>query len=150
MTSSEDRMEREIDAAVEMSHNLIASYVAWGERIKNPSTHSMMYGEILDFVNFRMETADSCLGLISNRKIADSLGLSRSLLENYLLLMLMCRGRKYFQLQDLSAKTPQEFAAYLKQQQDDLEARRAAGDTSCLAVEKYPRAALHIKIGRAH
>jgi|GEM_PF-3939268 len=99
-----------------------------------------MYGGLLDFVNFRMETADTCLQLIENRKIADSLALSRTLLENYLLLILMSRGSKYFQLQDLSALSEAEFKARLKKQQQDLEQQRAEGKTNCLAVEKYPRA----------
>ncbi|WP_435601421.1 hypothetical protein [Streptomyces sp. C10-9-1] len=84
---------------------MISKYAAWGGNIRHGEIHYALYDEMLEFVNFRAETADSCLTLIENRKIADSLGLSRSLLEHYLLFVLMCRGRKYFQLQDLSSLT---------------------------------------------
>ncbi|MFD8611971.1 hypothetical protein [Streptomyces sp. NPDC059631] len=70
---------------------------------------------MIDFANFRMETADSCLKLIEAGHIGDALGLCRSLLEHYLLFMLICRGDKYFKIWDLSNKTPAEFAEIFKE-----------------------------------
>lgn len=87
---------------------MIDEYVQWGNKIGYENGNTL-YMDLLDFVNFRIETADSCLLLIEHGKIADSLGLTRALFENYLLFMLMCRGRKYIQLQDLSTLTEGEF-----------------------------------------
>ncbi|RPK39925.1 hypothetical protein EES40_23745 [Streptomyces sp. ADI93-02] len=101
-----------------------------------------MYGDIFEFVNIRMETAESCLLLLENDKVADSLGLSRSLLEHYLLFLLMCRGNKYFQLVDLSGENLSEgqFKVRLREEQKKLDALRAEGKSHCLEVRKYRRA----------
>ena len=62
----------------------------------------------------------TCLLLIEKGKIADALGLSRSLLEHYLLLMLMSRGRKY---PKLGISSRRELRAALRD-------RRAPGQAS--------------------
>jgi hypothetical protein len=130
----------------DLSPRMIDEYVAWGDKIRVGDAENMMYREILDFVNFRVETAASCLDLIEQRHIADALGLCRSLLENYLLLMLMCRGRKFFRLQDLSGdKTEGQFKQYLAEQQTKLADQHARGEALvCLEVAKYPRAKRHL------
>jgi len=56
-----------------------------------------------------MESVELCLKL-TNGKVSDSLGVCRSLLENYMLFMLMCRGRKYVIVNDLSSPTPEKFS----------------------------------------
>ncbi len=61
-----------------------------------------------------------------------------------MILMLMCRGHKLFRLQNLEDKTPAEFSAYFLTQQQELEKRQKAGNESCLAVNKYPRAKRHL------
>src|SRR5215475_7249220 len=95
-------MSEEITGAKQMARAMIDEYVAWRGNITYGDELHAVYMDMLDFVNFRVETADSCLLLIENGRIADALGLSRSLFENYLLLMLMCRGTKFFQWEDLS------------------------------------------------
>src|SRR5579884_1841447 len=134
----------EIARVNEHSHNLLNEYVKWGQNIKSGQVDNTLYGDLLDFVNFRFETADTCLLLIEREKIADALGLCRSILENYMLFMLMCRGHKLFRLQNLEDKTEGEFKRYLQTRQQELEQQRQAGTTNCLAVEKYPRAKRHL------
>ncbi|MFD7379890.1 hypothetical protein [Streptomyces mirabilis] len=118
---------------------MLDSYSLWGSKIEHGNTQHAMYSELLEFVNLRMETADSCLTLIENEKIADALGLGRSLLEHYLLFMLMCRGKKYFQVQDLTGLTEGEFKKRLKAQQEDLAQKQADDSTKCLEVRRYTR-----------
>ncbi|MEV8548142.1 hypothetical protein [Streptomyces sp. NPDC051572] len=121
---------------------MIAAYSEWNDKIQGGQTELSMYGDLFDFVNFRMETADSCLMLLENDKVADSLGLSRSLLENYLIFMLMCRGHKFFQLQDLSDQrlTEGQFKAKVKEAQDELEQLKTDGKATYIEVKRYPRA----------
>ena len=138
------RIDAEIDNAVDTCQKLIAAYVAFGDEFKVGESYNVMYGEILDFVNFRIESADTCLSLIEQRKIADSLGLSRSILENYLLLKLICQGTKFFQLQTFENLTEGQFKAKLRQIQTRVEAERAAGETACIDIRAYPRARRHI------
>lgn len=137
---ADERLTREIDRVNQHTRTMIREYAAWGGKIRHGEVHYALYDEMLEFVNLRTETADSCLTLIENRKIADSLGLGRSLLEHYLLFMLMCRGHKYFQLQDLSNLSRGQFNERLRKEQAELEEKRAAGATQRIAVRKYPRA----------
>jgi hypothetical protein len=139
-----DRVMDEVQSVNDYTRALLAEYVAWGGKIKTGEIHQWMYNELIDFVNFRMETAHSCLQLIEQDRIADALGLSRSLLENYLLLILMCRGHKYFRLQDRTDLKEGEFKDYLLGQQEELKIKQEAGTTDRLAVQKYPRAKRHL------
>ncbi|HZD02717.1 MAG TPA: hypothetical protein VFA46_21755 [Actinomycetes bacterium] len=120
---------------------MIDEYIEWGGRIAYSEIDQMVYSDVLEFINFRIETAETILLLIDRHKIADALGLSRSLLEHYLLLILMCRGRKYFQLQDLSGSTTDgTFKVHLQEAQEQLRQKQAQGKTQCLDVREYPRA----------
>ncbi|OBE94324.1 hypothetical protein A5776_23390 [Mycolicibacterium elephantis] len=124
---------------------MIAAYLDWFDKIQTGETYNTMYSDIIDYTNFRFETAESCLDLIDKRKVADALGLSRSLLEHYLLLMLLCRGRKYFKLQDLSSKSGSEFKQYLADQKAALAEHRKNGDPgAALYVDEYPRRKKHL------
>lgn len=139
-TKSADPIEAEITRLCSLSRSLIDAYVGWNSKIIHGKTMFSLYGDVSDFVNFRVETVASCLDLIASRRIADCLGLCRSLLENYLLLKLLCRGEKYFQLQDLSNKNSTDLKTYLLEQQRDLEAKHEAGESlHCLYVAPYPR-----------
>lgn len=140
MPSIEDTIQRALNSSHEMMH----AYLGWFRKIQFAEVHNTVYNDMLEFANFRMETAHSCLSLIAIDKIADSLGLSRVLLENYLLLILMCRGRKYFQLQSLESKSSEEFRLYLEEQQAKLEEHKKTSSTGALFIEKYPRAQRHI------
>lgn len=138
-------MADEIRKAKQLARAMIDEYVAWRGQITYGEELHAMYMDTLDFVNFRIETADSCLLLIENGRIADALGLSRSLFENYLLLMLMCRGTKFFKLQDLSDLSEAEFKEHLKTEQAHLQRLQSEGKaTACLAVERYPKAKRHL------
>ena len=134
----------EIDRVNQLTQSMLDAYVNWGSQYKIGDVEYLVYRDVIDFVNFRMETASSCLSLIQGDKIADTLGLSRVLLENYLLFMLMCRGRKHFRLQDATHMKPQEFAAELKRRQDEWEALKAKGETRIARCKVAPRAARHI------
>ena len=137
-------IDREIASVNEHSRNLLNAYLGWDQNIKSGEAENTLYSDLIDFVNFRLETVDTCLQLIEKEKIADSLGLCRSILENYMLFMLICRGHKYFRLQNLENKTEGEFKKYLLAQQQKLEGQQKAGTTNCLAVKKYPRAKRHL------
>jgi hypothetical protein len=142
--AAQRRIEQEVERVAGLCREMIDAYVAWGDRLAFGETYNTMYGDILDFVNFRIETADSCLLLTKSHRVADALGLCRSLLEHYLLLMLMCRGDRFFQLQDLTGLSQEEFRSRLKEQVAAWEAEVAEGATNCLEVCAYPRAKRHI------
>jgi hypothetical protein len=137
-------MADEVRRAKQIARAMIDEYVVLRGNIRYGDELHAVYMEKLDFVNFRAETADSCLLLIENGRIADTLGLSRSLFENYLLLVLMCRGTKFFQLQDLSNLSEGEFKKALAAKQGEVQQLQADDKTSCLAVERYPRAKRHL------
>lgn len=123
---------------------MLAEYAAWGDKVVVGEIGNMMYDDMTEFVNLRMETAESCLYLIERDNVADALGLCRSLLENYLLYLLMCRGNKFFKLQDRTDLTEGKFKEYLAERQAAWRGEFAQGKTNCLEVEKYPRARRHI------
>jgi hypothetical protein len=137
-------IETAIARADELAGVMIDEYAGWrGKLAYGPELHAM-YMDTFAFVNFRVETADTCLLLIRNGRVADALGLCRSLLENHLLFMLMCRGTKLFKLEDLTTLTEGQFKQRLAEKQAELAELQAAGKTPCLAVEKYPKAKRHL------
>ena len=101
-----------------------------------------LYSDVVDFVNFRIETATSCIDLIRAGRVADALGLCRVLLENYLLLRLMARGWKYFQLVNMQSLSPEDFQQALAQAQQRFEDE--GEPKGCLEVRKYARAPRHL------
>src|SRR6266568_1410593 len=139
VTMYDQALDKEIARVNKHSHNLLNKYVEWDQKIKSGQTENTLYGDLIDFVNFRLETVETCLMLTEKERIADALGLCRSILENYMLLMLMCRGYKLFRLRDTESKTDSEFKKCLLAQQQELEELQKAGTTNCLAVKKYPR-----------
>ncbi len=82
----EQAIETEIAIVNKHSHDLLNEYLEWGQKIKTGQVENTLYSDLIDFVNFRLETVDTCLMLIEKEKIADALGLCRSILENYMLL----------------------------------------------------------------
>ncbi|QWT23898.1 hypothetical protein KPL76_00095 [Subtercola sp. PAMC28395] len=140
-----NQVKVELDRVIQGTRDMMATYVAWGNEIKFGANYNMMYGDIIEFLNFRLETAESCLLLIEQDRIADALGLCRAMLENYLLFKLLCRGDKFFQLQTLETFKPAEVKARLLKQQEELAAKHANGeDLACLYVEMYPRRSKHL------
>jgi hypothetical protein len=134
----------EIARAEQLARAMIDEYAGWRGKIQHGEESHYMYMAMLDFVNFRVETADSCLLLIEHRRIGDALGLCRSLFENYLLLMLMCRGTRLFRLEDLSGLSEGAFKRRLAERRAELLKLQADGKTSCLAVNRYPKAKRHL------
>lgn len=133
-------IDDEILRVATLSRRMVETYLTWGPKRQWGETHMSVYSDVTDFVNFRIETADSCLDLLEKNKVADALGLCRSLLENLLLLKLLCRGDKYFQLQKLDSKTPTEIKVFLAEQQKDLKEKHDKGESlACLYVDLYPR-----------
>src|SRR5438045_9530877 len=115
-----DALAREISKASRIARAMITAYTDWRDDIHYGDEMHSIYMDALDFVNFRIETADSCLLLIKNGRIAGALGLCRALLENHLLFMLMCRGTKFFRLERLTNLTGAELKQRLKEQQAQL------------------------------
>jgi hypothetical protein len=140
-TASLDAELRRVTGLVE---DMVDRYTAWGDEIRVGEIHFTAYDDIIDFANFRIETAASAVELLRAGRVADALGLCRSLLENYLLLILMCRGRRFFRLKNLESKTPEEFAAILEAEKQAWQDERASGASQCLDVRRYPRAKRHI------
>jgi hypothetical protein len=134
----------EIDKVNKHSRTILAAYTQWDQKMRFGEIHNTLYSDLIDFVNFRLETVETCLVLIEKERIADALGLCRSLLENYMLLMLMCRGHKYFLLEDATDKTEGQFKAYLSAKQEELKEQQKSGTAKYLAIEKYPRARRHL------
>ena len=144
-TDTPSPLKVELERVIQSTRDMMAAYVAWGTEIKFGTNYNMMYGDIIEFLNFRLETAESCLLLIEQDRIADALGLCRAMLENYLLFKLLCRGDRFFQLQTLENLKPAEVMARLRKQQDDLAAKHAKGeDLACLYVAMYPRRNKHL------
>src|SRR5450759_4864957 len=104
VTMYDQAIDTEVARVNNHSRKLLNEYLKWDQKIKTGQAEHTLYSDLIDFVNFRFETVDTCLMLIEKEKIADALGLCRSILENYMLLMLMCRGHKYFRLQNLENK----------------------------------------------
>src|SRR5260370_35074535 len=91
----------EIARVNHLSRAMIDKYGAWRSKIDYGDIENALYGEMLNFVNFRIETAETCFLLIEKTKSADALRPSRSIFENYLLFLLLVRGPTYFTFQDL-------------------------------------------------
>jgi hypothetical protein len=127
----------EITRAKQLARTMIDEYVAWRGKIQEGEEGHTVYMDTLDFVNFRIETADSCLLLLENRRVADALGLCRSLLENHMLFMLTCRGTKFFELKDTHL-TGAKFREELKAEQAKVKQLQEAGKTPCIGVEAHP------------
>jgi hypothetical protein len=145
MESRSPDLEGEIARTTALAREMLDSYVKWGGHVEwSKETSLATYGDIIDFVNFRMETAETCVELVERGRIGDALGLCRSLLEYYLLFILVCRGDKYFRVWDLSDKTPEEFAEIFKKQKAAWEKERDAGKTKIVDLLKHPRARRHI------
>lgn len=144
-TDSPTPMEIEILRVNELTRSMMREYLAWGSKYRYGSTMNVIYGEMIDFVNFRLETTESCLLLIEKSKVGDALGLCRGLLENYLLFMLMCRGTKYFKLSDGSAHSSEKFMELFEQQRSKLLERKAAGETAYVDVVIHPRLHQHLQ-----
>lgn len=125
-------MDNEISIAQQDLTDLLENYSSWSHEMTQGTTGHSQFMEMIDFVNFRMETVDSCKILLKSGRVADTLELNRSLLENYLLHILMCRGTKYTRLGNFKIdKRPIEEILE--------EEKKKIGTGSLLGVELYPK-----------
>ena len=131
-----DVVDAETGRVIAYTQRLIKAYQSVADELSY-NTASTFYMDAFGFVNFRIETACSCLLLVENNLVADALGLGRSLFEHYLLFILMCRGRKLIKLQDLSSLTGAEFKAKLAERQAEAAKAREEGKNAPISVEQY-------------
>lgn len=135
----DELVQDEVVSAIATAESLIRIYSEFGSSYHDGEVGNTYYWDILEFVNFRMETADSCLRLISVGRPADAFGLYRSLLENYLLLKLQCRGTKFFQLAAFDNLTDAQWKAKVVELQAEHAGLLANGETDVIEIRKYPR-----------
>jgi hypothetical protein len=132
-------LEAEIERVAGVIEEQIARYLDWPRSMRHGRVMNTLYGDMIDFVNFRVETASSALALIRERRVGDGLALCRGLLENYLLLMLMARGNKYFLLRNLEDKLPEEFAQILAEERERFAAGTSDRASDLVDIRAYPR-----------
>jgi len=131
-------IDTEINELNGQVNELLHMYGTWSNNFEYGAKAYDAYYKLVDFANFRMETVSSCLELIGNDKIADSFTLERTLLENYLLFLLMCRGHKYFQVRSLKGKKPAEIEQILADEQQYI------GKGDLLEIRTYPKLDKHL------
>jgi hypothetical protein len=133
------RVEAEIEAALLLVEEMLGTYLDFSDKPKVGESQWQYFSEILDYTNVRAETVSSLLLLIRNDKIADALGLSRSLLEHLQLLRLMVRGRHHVLVEESRRRTGEEWRAALREKQDELAKHHAKGEwLNCLRVMEHP------------
>lgn len=115
---------------------ILETYTNWWRKFEHGEVSYSLYHDLTEFVNERMETIDACRILLENERVADTLGLNRALLENYLLYILMCRGEKYFRIRTL--KRSEKLDKILEDE------RKKIGTGSLVAVEVHPTLKRHI------
>lgn len=103
-TENPDLLDREIDKVVYSLQQLLMEYTNLGSKVKTGEVHNTYFDEIFEFVNLRMESVDSAKTLLEIGRVSDALSLCRPLLEQYLLFKLICRGHKYYRLQNFNDK----------------------------------------------
>lgn len=131
-------MDEAIQKADKDISRLLEAYSEWSDRFKIGKVHYITYDDFVEFVNARMETVSSCQILLKNDRVADTLGLCRSLLENYLLFILICRGTKYFRLLSMKGKSDADVKKKLR------EDKKNVGKGGLVAVEPHPKLKKHL------
>ncbi|MCH6229720.1 hypothetical protein MK786_03110 [Microbacterium sp. CFH 31415] len=133
-------LEAEVDAARACFEDLIRAYEQLGESTRIGDIQQAMYDDLVHFTNLRIETATSVALLAESERVADGLGLCRSLLEHLLLLRLMARGRRYLNVGPPVPGTGSDFRRHLEEEKRKLADARARGEAGdFLDVEQYPR-----------
>lgn len=116
-----ERIEQEVSAALDFVDRLAAAWTDIGKHQKAGETTQIMYSNIIEFANLRMKTASTLTLLIQSNRISDALGLSRSLLEHALLLRLLTKGNRYFQVGPEAAdRSHSEFKKLLLEKRSEL------------------------------
>lgn len=134
------RLEQEIEAALSMFEELANAYTRLNETTQTGEISQGLYFDLTRYANLRVETASTVVLLARNERVADALGLCRSLLEHTLLLRLMVRGRKYIQLGDPKERTPSELRAAVKEAKQTLAEMKERGEgLDVVDVRAYPR-----------
>jgi len=115
---------------------ILEIYSNWWRKFEHGEVSYSLYQDLTEFVNERMETIDSCRVLLENKRISDTLGLNRALLENYLLFMLMCRGKRYFRIRKL--KKSDKIDKIIESE------RHKIGTNSLVEIKKHPTLNRHL------
>jgi hypothetical protein len=132
-------LEAELERTVRLAETQIDRYLEWPNSMRHGDVMHTIYGDMIDFVNFRVETATSAIELIRAGRVADSLALARGLLENYLLLILMTRGTKFFLLQHVESWDSNEFKNELAKARAEFEAQKESLTNGLQDVRPYSR-----------
>lgn len=134
-----NRIEQEVARALESVDRLLVAWTEIGEHQRVGKTHQTMYNDIVEFANLRMETVSTIALLVRSGRVSDALGLTRSLLEHALLLRLMTKGSRYFQVEPEIKRTRQQWRDALSEARAELEDLHDRGEAlSCLSVQRYP------------
>ncbi len=131
-------LQSEVEELNSQVSNLLGMYDGWSESFEYGAAGYDAYYKLVDFANFRLETVMSTLDLINNNQVADAFTLERTLLENYLLYLLMCRGHKYFQLRSLKGKKQDEIVKIIEDES------KLAGHGDLIEVREHPKLAKHL------
>lgn len=144
-------IEKEIERIDGLGRELLSLWAKWGDQIEWGREYNTYYGDTIRFVNFRMETVETCLNLVKMGKIPDALGLCRALLENLLLLRLLCAGTKFYRVEELTGAEAARPAEALQQRREELAEAHAKGEQLArLMVDPFPgnaRKLLHVFVG---
>jgi len=135
-----NRLEAEVAAALQTVESMLSAYREFSSAVKIGESQWAFYDEIVDYVNMRVETASTIALLTREERIADALGLARSLLEHVVLLRLMIRGRQHIRVEEPSRRSGAEWKEALRKAQDELSELHAKGEAlTCLRVIENPR-----------
>lgn len=136
-----ERIEQEVAFALDFLDRLLVAWTEIGQYQKPGSIAQMMYSDIVEYANLRLETASSLSILVRQSRISDALGLSRSLLEHALLLRLLTKGNRYFELgPEVPNRSRSEFKKVLAEKRAELADLHAKGEAAdCIRVDRYPR-----------
>lgn len=115
--ASDAFLEPEITVQISLGERLVDAYLRWNDHFRVGESEFTLYRDIVDFINFRVETSQTVTRLATSGSVANALALCRGLLEDTLLLRLMVRGFRFFVTRDCSHMRPEEFAEFLAEEQ---------------------------------
>jgi hypothetical protein len=136
---AQNPLESEISKAAEDLNQILKSYMGLGSQVKTGEVQNTYFDEIFEFVNLRMESIDSARKLLTDSRTSDALTLCRPLFEQYLLFKLMCRGHKYYVLQEFEDRS--EFRDALKY----AKSRSSSDDVPYVRASRYRKKKLTIQ-----
>lgn len=149
--SADQFLQPELEVQVSNAQRLIDAYVHWPDQFQVGRAQSMVQIEIVDFINPRVETVRTVVSLAQTGSVANALALCRGLLEDVLLLRLMVRGYRYFDVLECDDMSSEEFTVFLDEQRAILDEMLLKGTSgSLIEIRRHWRnrkAALYVKEG---